>query len=120
VNSIPLCTPTPSCLVTPWAPVVGGCLPSSSCFLATFFSLCLRSRSSGSLSFSRSRGARFFFRLCSSLSTLSECAHRVSTFLSTTDSILSRMLSSLEPDGIDVLLPPLSNISSTVVSHFLK
>jgi hypothetical protein len=41
-------------------------------------------------------------------------------FLSTTFSIFSRMATSLLPEGIEVLLPPLSRISSTVVSHFLR
>lgn len=114
---LPLASP-PSCLARPWAPVAGGCFPSSSCFLLTFLSLCLRS--SPSFSLSLSRGARFFLLFMSSLSAPSDCTQRDSTFFRTFFSMLSRIRKSCLPDGIDEPLVPPSRMSSTVVGHFLR
>jgi hypothetical protein len=50
----------------------------------------------------------------------SDCTQRDSTFFRTVFSMWSRMLSNLFPDGICEPFPPPSNISSTVVSHFLR
>ena len=110
----------PSCLATPWAPTAGGCFPLSSCLGLTFLSLCLRSRSSGALSFSRSRGARLFLRLMSSLRAPSDWTQRDSTFFSTVFSMLSRMVSSCLPEGMWEPLPAVSRISSTVTGHFFR
>lgn len=107
----------PSCLARPWAPTAGGCFASSSCFLATFFSLCLRS---SSLSSFGSRGARFLRRACRVRRAASAWVQRVSMVLRTVLSTWSRMRTRALPDGTVPLAGPVSRMSSMAEVHFFS